>query len=139
MWEHLSLAGSAYCCWFSRAPGRLTNPRCSHVGQLNAVETNTMVKKHTTTKPTRKGFLWKSCKRKSSLFNSQQQGDCSAELGLSRLLLLTPYIHTHKNFKNSYMPDNRHTNKTYLNFEVTTPSSKSSRDATDFHVYTDCF
>lgn len=177
-WEHLSLAGSAYCYWFSRAPGGLTNPERPHAGQLNAVEITVSVKKtqnlkpkkpttkqptpptkkptkqkkpnkktihnqkkspQNPTKPTRKDFLWESCKRKPSLFKSQQQGNCSAELGLSRLPLLTPYTHTHKNFKNSYMPENRHTNKTYLNFGVTTLSSKNSRDATDFHIYTDRF
>lgn len=81
----------------------------------------------------------KGCRRKTSLFNNWQQGDYSAELGFSRLPLLTPYIHTHKNFKNNYMPDNRHTNKTYPNSGVTTLLPKNSKDATDFHVYTDGF
>lgn len=46
-WEHLSLASSAYCYWFSRAPGGLTNPERPHAGQLNAVEITVNVKKKT--------------------------------------------------------------------------------------------
>lgn len=72
---------------------------------------------------------------KPAFSTTGSKGDDSAELGFSRLPLLTPYTHTHKNFKNNSMPDNRRTNKTHLNFGVTTPSSKNSRDATDF-LYT---
>jgi len=40
----------------------------------------------------------------------------SAELGFSGLPLLTPFMYTHRNFKNNCAPDNGHTSKMHLNF-----------------------
>lgn len=41
----VALAGSVHCCWFSRMPDGLTDPRCPHAGWLKAAETKKSVKK----------------------------------------------------------------------------------------------
>lgn len=95
MWERLSLAGSAYCCWFSREPGGLANPRCPHVGQLNAVETNTRVKKTPPQNQQEKTSFGKAARGKPAFSTAGSKGTAQLNLVFQGCHSWPPtYIHT---------------------------------------------